>query len=187
MGDGPDGGWFVGGVVGDGTVGAGVVDAGGAVVTGGVVTTGGVVAVGGMVAVGAAVGGGTVVGGCAGVTVGWVTVGWVTVGWVTVGWVTVGGGTDGAGPPLRGTWVTQDRATSIDIARVTKARAAPGARLAGRVGEPAWEWDAPLRVFRSFPLALQPAGLRLNNRGPMGVQGQAEQKSSVVVPIGPSG
>ena len=177
MGDGPDGGWFVGGVVGDGTVGAGVVDAGGAVVTGGAVTTGGVVAVGGMVAVGAAVGGRTVVGGCAG----------VTVGWVAVAGVTVGGETDGAGPPLRGTWVTQDRATSIDIARVTKARAAPGARLARRVGEPAWEWDAPLRVFRSFPLVLQPAGLRLSNRGPMGVQGQAEQKSSVVVPIGPSG
>ena len=177
MGDGPDGGWFVGGVVGDGTVGAGVVDAGGAVVTGGVVVT-----TGGVVAVGAAVGGGTVVGGCAGVTVGW-----VTVGWVTVGWVTVGGGTDGAGPSLRGTWVTQDRATSVDIARVTKARATPGARLARRVGEPAWEWDAPLRVFRSFPLVLQPAGLRLSNRGPMGVQGQAEQKSSVMVSIGPSG
>ena len=183
MGDGPDGGWFVGGVVGDGTVGAGVVDAGGAVVTGGVVvTTERMVAVGGMVAVGAAVGGGAVLGGCAGVAVAA-----VAVAGVTVGWVTVGGGTDGAGPPLRGTWVTQDRATSIDIARVTKARAAPGARLARRVGEPAWEWDAPLRVFRSFPLVLQPAGLRLNNRGPMGVQGQAEQKSSVVVPIGPSG
>ena len=172
MGDGPDGVWFVGGVVGEGTVGAGVADAAGAVVTGGVVTAGRLVAVGGMVAVGAAVGGGTVVGGCAG---------------VTAGWVTVAGGTDGAGPSLRGTWVTQDRATSIDIARVTKARAAPGARLARRVGEPAWEWDAPLRVFRSFPLVLQPAGLRLSNRGPMGVQGQAEQKSSVVVPIGPSG
>ena len=168
MGDGPDGGWFVGGVVGDGIVGAGVVDAGGAVVTGGVVvTTGRMVAVGGMVAVGAAVGGGALLGGCAGVT--------------------VGGGTDGAGPSLRGTWVTQDRATSVDIARVTKARATPGARLARRVGEPAWEWDAPLRVFRSFPLVLQPAGLRLSNRGPMGVQGQAEQKSSVMVSIGPSG
>ena len=151
MGDGPDGGWFVGGVVGDGIVGAGVVAAGGAVVTGGMVTTGGSVAVGGMVAVGAAVGGGAVLGGCAGVA--------------------VAGGTDGVGPPLRGTGVTQDRATSIDMARVTKARVTPTAGPAGSVGEPAWEWDAPLGVFRVFPLVLQPTGLRLSNRGPMGVQG----------------